>query len=820
MVLPKIPENEKERLAALKSYQILDTISEQSFDDITQIASQICGTPISLISLVDEKRQWFKSRVGLEATETPRDFAFCGHAINDPHKIFEVPNALEDDRFHDNPLVTGAPNVRFYAGAPLVTPDGEALGTLCVIDKNPKVLTDDQKSALEGLARQVMAQLDLRRKNTQLSTMLEKHRKINEEFEVLSLVARKADNIILILDDKKQIIYVNQAFLESCGYTEQEVLSNNPLKLFKNEYSKEIYAKLSENIIKEKPFSMDLPYRKKEGGVLWVDTHISIVYDKKGKTEKYIAVGSDITTLREERKKLANLSLVASKTHSAVIITNATGEIEYANPAFEAMTGYLLEEVKGKKPGSVLQGKDTDPIHIEQMNAGIRSLKPFNQVILNYTKSGEAYWLSCSISPVFDQAGKLMKFVAVEQDITRQKEHENALIKAKEEAIAGELVKDQFLSNMSHEIRTPMNGIIGISNILLKNTDLSNKSRELVQHINGAANHLLVIINDILDLSKINAEKLTFEKINFDFRKIFKTLHYSLGLKAKEKGIEFITSLDPHIPSILAGDPTRFNQILLNLSSNAIKFTERGKVRIEATILEINDKGPKIKFYVKDTGIGIKKDKIKDVFTQFTQSNLTIARKFGGTGLGLSIAKRLVQMHEGSIEVESEYGKGTVFSFSLQFFHQIAQTREVVTTFVDLSKAEKANVRILLAEDNKLNQIVATRQIRNFGFNIEVAENGQEAIDLLLKNDYDLILMDVNMPEMNGLDATRYIRKNLKEKRNIKIAAMTASVLTKDIQLCYDAGMDDFISKPFIPEELYQKIILLLKKNNLEELVV
>ncbi len=819
MVFPKSPENEKERLAALKSYQILDTLSEQNFDDITLIASQICGTPISLISLVDENRQWFKSKVGLEATETHRDFAFCAHAINEPKQIFEIPDAYEDDRFHDNPLVTGGPNVRFYAGVPLVTPNGEALGTLCVIDNEPKSLTDDQKIALEGLSRQVMAQLELRRKNRQLSKMLDDHQKMNEKFKLLSLVARKADNLILILNENKQIIYVNQAFLKKCGFSKQELFLKNPLDLFENEYSENIFAELNEKLANEKPFTMELPYKKKEGGVLWIETHISIVKDELGEIKKYIAVGSDVTDLREERKILSNLSLVASKTQSAVIITNASGEIEYANPAFENMTSYRLEEVKGKKPGSFLQGKDTDPSHIAQMRAGIKSLKPFNQVILNYTKTGEAYWLSCSISPVFDDAGKLMKFVAVEQDVTKQKEHENALIKAKEEAIAGQLVKDQFLSNMSHEIRTPMNGIIGISNILLKNDNLCTKNRELVQHINGAANHLLVIINDILDLSKINAEKLTFEKINFDFRSIFKTLHYSLGLKAEEKGIEFITDLDPKIPECLAGDPTRFNQILLNLSSNAIKFTERGKVNIEAKLLEVNEKGPKIEFYVRDTGIGIKKDKIKDVFNQFTQSNLTIARKFGGTGLGLSIAKKLVEMYEGTIEIESEYGKGTVFSFSLQFFHEVAEVKSVDDSFVDLSDKEKANIKILLAEDNKLNQIVATRQIKNFGFKIDVAENGQEAIDQLLKKEYDLILMDVNMPVMNGLDATRYIRKNLKEKRDIKIAAMTASVLTKDIQLCYDAGMDDFISKPFVPEELYQKIILLMNQKKPKEVV-
>ncbi|MFT5169229.1 MAG: PAS domain S-box-containing protein, partial [Saprospiraceae bacterium] len=540
MQLPLIPQNEEHRLNALKSYQILDTLSGQEYDDITQIASQLCETPISLITLLDEKRQWFKSKHGLDVSETPREIAFCSHAINEPDNIFEVEDALEDNRFYDNPLVVGNPNIRFYAGAPLITSNGEALGTLCVIDTKPRKLTTIQRKTLLNLAKQVMAQLELRKKNKELSVLLQKTKALKEKFE--------------------------------------------------------------------------------------------------------------------------NLSLVVSKTHVGVIITNAKGEIEHTNAAFGALSGYRIEEVIGETPGSFLYGKDTNLRHIQKMQEGLKSQQPFDQEILNYKKTGEPYWSSCSISPVFDDDGALISYVAVEQDITAQKENEAALIQAKEEAIAGVLVKDQFLSNMSHEIRTPMNGIIGISNILLKDADFTEKSRELIVHLNGAAHHLLTIINDILDLSKINAEKLTFERINFDFHKIFETLHYSLGLKAKEGGIDFVIKIDPEIPLILSGDPTRFNQILLNLTSNAIKFTERGKVEVSARLLEINEEGPKIIFKVIDTGIGIGKDKIGEVFEQFTQSNLTISRKYGGTGLGLCISKRLIEMHKGRIKVESELGKGSVFT--------------------------------------------------------------------------------------------------------------------------------------------------------------
>lgn len=815
MIFPKTPSNERDRLEKLRSYEILDTAGEQEFDDLTMIASEICGTPISLISLVDQERQWFKSKVGLNATETPRNISFCGHAINEPNTIFEINDAHKDERFHDSPLVTGNPKIRFYAGVPLVTDEGEALGTLCVIDQKPKVLNDSQRRTLEALSRQVLSQLELKKRNLELTKLLKEGQKLKTQFKLLSLVASKSENLVIITDEKYRIIYANDSFIDISGYSLTKIKRKTPVDLFLGENANPIHAqRLKQKLQEQEPFSVELPCKTKTGEIRWISYHVSLIYNEEKEIENYIAVGLDITNEYIQRSTLQNLSLVASKTHNAVVITNEKGEVEYVNEAFISLTGYSFEEVAGKKPGSMLQGPDTKEEHKEAMRRGIASRKPFTQEILNYTKNGEAYWLSCSISPVLNHKGELLKFIAIEQDVTIDKKNKELLIQAKEEAIMGEKVKDQFLSNMSHEIRTPMNGIIGITNILLNESDLSTKNLELVQHVNGAANHLLTIINDILDLSKINAEKLTFEQINFDLHKIFEAMHYSLGLKAEEKGIDFVSDIDPKVPVIVSGDPVRFNQILLNLASNAIKFTERGTVSIKVNLLETNAKGPRLLFKVQDTGIGIAREHIGKVFNQFNQSNITITRKFGGTGLGLSISKKLIEMHDGKVTVESELGKGTTFIFDLQLFSQIDEHQSNgEDSFIDMSAEEKATVKILLAEDNKLNQIVATRHVKGFGFNIDVVENGQEAIDRLRIQDYDLVLMDVNMPVMNGLDATRFIRSNLKEKKGLKVAAMTASVLNKDISLCYDAGMDDFISKPFVPEELYQKIINLVRSN-------
>ncbi len=375
--------------------------------------------------------------------------------------------------------------------------------------------------------------------------------------------------------------------------------------------------------------------------------------------------------------------------------------------------------------------------------------------------------------------------------------------------------EQQFLANMSHEIRTPMNVVIGMTNLLLKGSPRDNQMKYL-KAIKDSSENLLVIINDILDLSKVEAGKISFETIPFSFRESMGLVHTSLKFKAEEKGLKLILDIDPDLPDMLMGDPVRLNQVLINLAGNAIKFTEKGSVTIVSRNEKMENGRVWIHFEVRDTGIGISEEQIHKIFEKFTQASSDTTRKYGGTGLGLTISKQLIELQEGNIRVTSRHGEGSVFAFSIPY--RIAEG----AVHEEKKKIEVNNIldnlrtkRLLLVEDNEFNRIVAIDTIQSViaGMNIDIAENGRIAVEMQQKGNYDLIIMDVQMPEMDGYEATRTIRSILKPPLNgVPILAMTANVMKEEVDRCLSAGMNSFITKPFDPDDLIDKISDLLLK--------
>ena len=374
-------------------------------------------------------------------------------------------------------------------------------------------------------------------------------------------------------------------------------------------------------------------------------------------------------------------------------------------------------------------------------------------------------------------------------------------------ALAASDAKSGFLANMSHEIRTPMNGVIGMIDSLL-GTSLTVGQRESAQTIQSSAYSLLLIINDILDFSKIEAGKMTFEQVDFDLKEIIKNTIDLMATLAQGKGLHLSECIQEGTATDLVGDPTRLRQVLLNLLSNAIKFSEEGSVLLEiAQTSEIDDE-VEISFSVHDTGIGMSEEAQEKLFQSFTQADTSTTRKYGGTGLGLAICRKLVELMGGTIEVTSTLGKGSTFSFSLQFTKQksFVSIDRAPTAVSELSPATQTTAdpasangtRILLAEDGKTNQMVAVQVLKKLGYTADIALNGREAVEAWRHKKYDIILMDCNMPEMDGYEATRKIRE-LEAERNLKptqIIAMTASVMMEDRELCIAAGMNDFTTKP------------------------
>ena len=435
------------------------------------------------------------------------------------------------------------------------------------------------------------------------------------------------------------------------------------------------------------------------------------------------------------------------------------------------------------------------------------------------SKKGNVKYINQFIKCLNDEKGKPCKILGTIQDISEQKRTELELIKAKELAEKAVVIKEQFLTNMSHEIRTPMNGIIGFAKIL-EGTKLNDDQKQSVEAIKKAGQNLMVIINDILDFSKIEANKMTVEEANFSLSKTVDSVIELLTQNALEKKIKLLCDIDSAIHDELIGDPTKLSQILFNLIGNALKFTEKGFVELVITEIEGTESESLLKFSVIDSGIGISKDKIDSIFESFNQASNETTRKYGGTGLGLTITRRLVELQGGQITAESIVSKGSEFTFSLKYkkANQIIES-PVALNIKNISPDFLKDINILLVEDNELNQLLAVKVFEKWDKKIDIANNGVEAIEKISTNFYDIILMDIQMPGMDGIELTRYIRSSMGEKSNIPIIALTAHATKGEERRCFENGVNDYLSKPYNFDVLLNKLYHNLKNNNVDSVL-
>lgn len=528
------------------------------------------------------------------------------------------------------------------------------------------------------------------------------------------------------------------------------------------------------------------------------------------------------------------LSQIAEYTNDSIVITKGQVgseglEIVYVNRAFSVLSGYEPHEIVGKTP-RVLYGPQTDSNTLERIYKAVSEYKSITAEIQHYSKSGRPYWIEISLNPVFDKDIACAYYVAIERDITERKTAELNLIRSRDDAEAATRAKSDFLANMSHELRTPMNGILGLAD-LMRGMELTAEQSDCINAIYNSGASLLNILNDILDLSKIEAREIDLDVRPFQFRRLLQKVRDLTSHLASKKGLKYDISLGLDVPEWLKADDNRLQQILFNLVSNAIKFTERGKVELD---VDFQKYGGQYKTIIKvsDTGIGIPQDFHDRLYNKFTQADSSITRKFGGTGLGLAITRTLVELMGGTIDFESEEGLGTTFTVILPLEELSAKEAEKLASpiskhdaaslksLAELTKRDLKDIRILVVEDHPVNTMLVEKWLQKLGLeNIDCVANGFETLSDLRHNTYDAILMDCQMPELDGFETTSLIRdmeKNL--MRRTPIIAMTANAMMGERERCLAAGMDDYMSKPLQYDRLKECLAYWLRsKTNAEE---
>ncbi|MEA1848797.1 PAS domain S-box protein [Chryseobacterium sp. MHB01] len=629
-------------------------------------------------------------------------------------------------------------------------------------------------------------------------------RNLSRTVEMLKKLLANLQSGILMEDEKRQIIFTNDLF---CNMFNIPVSADDMIgldctnsaeeskTLFKNE---EYFVQRINKILEEKKIVTNELLEMKNGRFLERDYIPIFINDRyQGHLWKYNDISERKRAedhLRRQEEKYRNI--IANMNLGLIEVDN-NQMIQYANQSFCDVSGFEADELIGKNPSQLfLYGENNMKFLEEQIELRKKGVSSVYQLPVK-NKRGEIRWWAISGAPNYDDQGNLLGSVGIHLDITDQKKLEEELKLQRAKALEASKAKEVFLANMSHEIRTPLNAIIGFLREL-KRAGVSGSQQEFLDYSYNASQHLLSIINNILDISKIESGEMLLENKNFSLKESIENVITILKPKAREKGLMLTTSFSDKLYPVFKGDPSKIEQVLYNILGNALKFTNQGKIAVDCKVLQDLPHQQTFSIVITDTGIGMSEEYVRSIFKKFNQEDSSISRKYGGTGLGMSITKELIHLMKGEIDVKSEKNVGT--SITIQLVLHKGNEKLNLDVSAEKQHIVLDGIRVVLVEDNELNQLVAENSLKHYNCLVTKADNGRIAVELLEKEQFDIILMDIQMPEMDGIEATQILRENMGVKT--PIIALTANAFKSEIDKCISIGMDDYITKPFAEESL------------------
>ncbi|MGV8929241.1 MAG: ATP-binding protein [Brevundimonas sp.] len=766
---------------------------ETPFDQLTALLCEQFAVPAALVSFVHGDLAVFRSEVGLGESALPRDVSVSNILVE------MGPGAhlmIEDARLHpvlkDHPMVVGKPFLRFFAGATVSNGKGEPVGAVGIMDSKPRpALTPSERASLDwvaAIAGSMLDQTTARRVQAERLTLLNMAEQMSGighwRFDVLSGEVTWSDEVYRIH-----------------GLAPGEVAPDyeTVLGAYHPDDAGILAEAVRQAVATGEGYDFRLRLQRGGRGDRLVETRATTEQDESGRTVAIFGVFQDVTESVHAHDRIA-----ASEARYRLLADNATdiiatygldGVFSYVSPAIEVSMGYRPEDLVGRSFWQFIHPDDVEGLKaafVSYLKAGPGAPSP-RVPYRGLRKDGQTVWLEAHPMVIRNARGRPVGFQDVVRDVTETKALEDQLIAARDVAEAGAQAKSEFLANMSHELRTPLTSVIGFSGLLQASRNLPEAERKYADRIATGSEALLSVINDILDYSKLEADAVDLDPQAFDPRSMVLGAVNIVESQCEAKGLALETVIDAALPAALMGDEGRLRQVTLNFLSNAVKFTAAGSVRLEVTVV-----GDRLRLAVSDSGIGIAPDKVDALFDRFTQADATTTRLYGGTGLGLAISRRLIEMMGGEIGADSEPGKGSTFWFEMPL--QVAEAAAETADAGDLAVVD--GLKILMADDAMPNRELVTAILGGLGLALETVCNGAEAVEAARTGAYDLILMDVHMPVMDGLDATRAIRAMGGTIGRTPIIALTANVQPEQVQRCLDAGMDGHVGKPIQLGEL------------------